>query len=204
MAFGILAGAVVVYTLSLFLVHYLGKSGPRLPPLDLSQYHVDDTVVEVHIDDLKTVANRLSVDVQVWPKDSLIDVARLERDYYERKPDMASANERVAFGTSGHRGSSLDGTFTEAHILAITQAICAYRRAKGIDGHTIKFDERCSGNFQNAHLFQRRARRFWQTAKACASRTDIAATFAKAGSTVASNTRPPTLDSLTLLFRLSQ
>jgi len=72
-AFGILAGVVVVYTLTLFLVHYLGKSGPRLPPLDLSQYHVDDTVVQVHIDDLKTVANRLSVNVQVWPKDSLID-----------------------------------------------------------------------------------------------------------------------------------
>ena len=72
-AFGILAGVVVVYTLTLFLVHYLGKSGPRLPPLELSQYHVDDTVVQVHIDELKTVANRLSVNVQVWPKDSLID-----------------------------------------------------------------------------------------------------------------------------------
>jgi phosphoglucomutase len=68
------------------------------------------------------------------PKDLLIDVARLERDYHERKPDMADPNQRVAFGTSGHRGSPLRGTFTEAHILAITQAICDYRRAQGIDG----------------------------------------------------------------------
>ena len=68
------------------------------------------------------------------PKDLLIDVARLERDYYERKPDMADPNQRVAFGTSGHRGTPLRGTFTEAHILAITQAICDYRRGQGIDG----------------------------------------------------------------------
>jgi phosphoglucomutase len=68
------------------------------------------------------------------PKDMLIDVARLERDYFERKPDLADPNQRVAFGTSGHRGTPLRGTFTEAHILAITQAICDYRRTKGIDG----------------------------------------------------------------------
>src|SRR4051794_10330942 len=68
------------------------------------------------------------------PKDLLIDVARLERDYYERKPDMSDPNQRVAFGTSGHRGTPLRGTFTEAHILAITQAICEYRRGQGIDG----------------------------------------------------------------------
>ncbi len=68
------------------------------------------------------------------PKDLLIDVARLERDYYERKPDPADPNQLVAFGTSGHRGTSLRGTFTEAHILAITQAICEYRRRQGIDG----------------------------------------------------------------------
>jgi phosphoglucomutase len=68
------------------------------------------------------------------PKDLLIDVARLERDYYERKPDVSDPNQRVAFGTSGHRGTPRDGTFTEAHILAITQAICEYRRAHGIDG----------------------------------------------------------------------
>jgi phosphoglucomutase len=68
------------------------------------------------------------------PKNLLIDVARLERDYYERKPDMSDPNQRVAFGTSGHRGTPLRGTFTEAHILAITQAICEYRRGQGIDG----------------------------------------------------------------------
>jgi phosphoglucomutase len=68
------------------------------------------------------------------PKDLLIDVARLEREYHERRPDMADPNQRVAFGTSGHRGTSLNGTFTEAHILAITQAICDYRRGQGIDG----------------------------------------------------------------------
>src|SRR5260370_14367553 len=68
------------------------------------------------------------------PKELLVDVARLEREYCERRPDMGDPNQRVSFGTSGHRGSSLHGTFTEAHILAITQAICEYRRSKGIDG----------------------------------------------------------------------
>ena len=68
------------------------------------------------------------------PAELLIDVARLEHEYFARQPDPANARERVAFGTSGHRGSSLDGTFTEAHILAISQAICDYRRANGIDG----------------------------------------------------------------------
>src|ERR1700726_2091827 len=68
------------------------------------------------------------------PKELLIDVARLEREYYERKPDLSDPTQLVAFGTSGHRGSSLHGTFTEAHILAITQAICDYRRAHGVDG----------------------------------------------------------------------
>jgi phosphoglucomutase len=59
----------------------------------------------------------------------LVDLARLEREYYERRPDLADPNQLVSFGTSGHRGSSLNGTFTEAHILAITQAICDYRRS---------------------------------------------------------------------------
>src|SRR5713101_1679061 len=68
------------------------------------------------------------------PKEMLIDVARLERDYFERKPDVSDRNQLVAFGTSGHRGSSLHGTFTEAHILAITQAICDYRRSQRTDG----------------------------------------------------------------------
>src|SRR5882757_10622063 len=68
------------------------------------------------------------------PKSMLVDLARLERDYYERKPDVSDANQLVSFGTSGHRGSSLQGTFTEAHILAITQAICDYRLSHGTDG----------------------------------------------------------------------
>jgi len=68
------------------------------------------------------------------PKGMLIDVARLEKEYFERKPDVSDHNQLVAFGTSGHRGSPFHGTLTEAHILAITQAICDYRRARGIDG----------------------------------------------------------------------
>src|ERR1700690_2259523 len=68
------------------------------------------------------------------PKEMLIDVAHLEKEYFERKPDVSDPNQLVAFGTSGHRGSPFHGTFTESHILAISQAICDYRRAQGIDG----------------------------------------------------------------------
>jgi phosphoglucomutase len=68
------------------------------------------------------------------PKDMLVDLLRLEREYYERRPDLSDPNQLVSFGTSGHRGSSLSGTFTEVHILAITQAICDYRRGRKIDG----------------------------------------------------------------------
>jgi phosphoglucomutase len=68
------------------------------------------------------------------PKEMLVDPARLEREYYARKPDMEDPNQLVIFGTSGHRGSSLTAAFTEAHIAAITQAICDYRRGQGIDG----------------------------------------------------------------------
>jgi phosphoglucomutase len=67
-------------------------------------------------------------------KDMLIDVAKLERDYYDRRPDVNDPNQLVSFGTSGHRGSPFASTFTEAHILAITQAICEYRYSKGIHG----------------------------------------------------------------------
>src|SRR5499425_2380876 len=67
-------------------------------------------------------------------KDMLIDVAKLERDYFERLPDMNNPAQLVSFGTSGHRGSPFRGSFTEAHILAITQAISDYRRGQGIDG----------------------------------------------------------------------
>ena len=68
------------------------------------------------------------------PKELLVDLARLEREYFERKPDVSDRTQLVAFGTSGHRGSSLHGAFNEAHILAITQAICDYRRGQRIDG----------------------------------------------------------------------
>jgi phosphoglucomutase len=64
----------------------------------------------------------------------LVDVAKLVDAYYSRRPVPALAGERVAFGTSGHRGSSFDGSFNEAHVLAISQAICEYRRGQGIDG----------------------------------------------------------------------
>src|SRR6201991_4330801 len=68
------------------------------------------------------------------PKEILVDLTRLQRDYYDRRPDLTDRNQLVTFGTSGHRGSPFRGTFTEAHILAITQAICDYRRGQGIDG----------------------------------------------------------------------
>ncbi len=68
------------------------------------------------------------------PANLLIDVTLLERDYYQRRPNVDDPTQLVSFGTSGHRGTPFDGTFTESHILAITQAICEYRRGKGIDG----------------------------------------------------------------------
>src|SRR5260370_1395137 len=68
------------------------------------------------------------------PRNMLVDLALLEREYDGRGPDVGGPNQLVSFGTSGHRGSSLRGTFTDAHILAITQAICDYRRSRRIDG----------------------------------------------------------------------
>ena len=68
------------------------------------------------------------------PKEMLVDLNRLEREYYARQPDVDDPTQLVSFGTSGHRGSPLQGTFTEPHILAITQAICDYRRAHEIEG----------------------------------------------------------------------
>ena len=68
------------------------------------------------------------------PPEILVDLARLERAYYERRPAMDDPTQRVSFGTSGHRGSSLRGSFNEAHILAMTQAICDYRRRQRTDG----------------------------------------------------------------------
>lgn len=68
------------------------------------------------------------------PASMLIDVATLEKAYFDNTPDLDDASQWVSFGTSGHRGKPTDGTFTEAHILAIVQAICLYRAANGITG----------------------------------------------------------------------
>jgi phosphoglucomutase len=68
------------------------------------------------------------------PLSTLIDVAKLVTAYFEIRPDSAIAAQRVVFGTSGHRGSSFDGSFNERHVLAITQAICDYRQAHDISG----------------------------------------------------------------------
>src|SRR6202521_2897414 len=68
------------------------------------------------------------------PKEMLIDVARLEKEYFERHPDPHDPNQLVSFGTSGHRGTPSNGTFTESHILAISQAICEYRGIKKTTG----------------------------------------------------------------------
>src|SRR5450631_433162 len=68
------------------------------------------------------------------PREMLVGLARLEKEYFDRKPDLEDANQFVVFRTSDHRGTSLNGTFTEAHVFAITQAICDYRTAQGITG----------------------------------------------------------------------
>src|SRR4051812_14489343 len=66
--------------------------------------------------------------------DMLVDVPRLVTAYFTERPDPAIDTQRVAFGTSGHRGSSLNTAFNENHILAITQAICEYRAKQGVTG----------------------------------------------------------------------
>src|SRR6185295_7900681 len=68
------------------------------------------------------------------PSEMLIDVGELVKAYYERKPDPDNPQQWVSFGTSGHRGSPLDSTLNEAHVLAITQAICEFRQSKNISG----------------------------------------------------------------------
>ncbi|MFZ2237396.1 MAG: phosphoglucomutase (alpha-D-glucose-1,6-bisphosphate-dependent) [Dokdonella sp.] len=68
------------------------------------------------------------------PKSILVDVPALLAAYSDIKPDPSDFSQRVSFGTSGHRGSSLDGSFNDDHVLAISQAICNYRKSKGIDG----------------------------------------------------------------------
>ncbi|BBZ73561.1 DUF4436 domain-containing protein [Mycobacterium paraseoulense] len=72
-AFGIVVAVIVIYVLSLIAVHLLAKSAPALPPVDFSKLEADDSVVQVHLEKLDTVANRLTVNVLVYPKDSLYD-----------------------------------------------------------------------------------------------------------------------------------
>jgi phosphoglucomutase len=71
---------------------------------------------------------------QPAPAALLVNVPRLITAYYSERPDPTIASQRVAFGTSGHRGTSFDVSFNEAHVLAISQAICEYRKQQGIDG----------------------------------------------------------------------
>jgi len=68
------------------------------------------------------------------PAASLINVIKLECAYYQQRPDLSDSTQLVNFGTSGHRGTAFDGTFTEAHVIAITQAICDYRSSHQITG----------------------------------------------------------------------
>jgi phosphoglucomutase len=88
------------------------------------------------------------------PPEILVDLARLEREYYARVPDLSDPTQLVSFGTSGHRGSSLRGSFNEAHILAVTQAICDYRRSRRTDGplHMGKDTHGLSGPAQRTAL----------------------------------------------------
>ncbi|MBP1685675.1 MAG: Phosphoglucomutase [Deltaproteobacteria bacterium] len=84
--------------------------------------------------ELKSSVTTSSRAGQPAPRELLVDVAQLEREYIERRPEVGDPAQLVSFGTSGHRGSSLRGSFNEAHILAITQAICDYRHTQGTDG----------------------------------------------------------------------
>jgi len=68
------------------------------------------------------------------PKEMLVDLSQLEKEYFERRPDLDDPSQRASFGTSGDRGSPFHTSFTEAHILAITQAICDYRKTQGTNG----------------------------------------------------------------------
>jgi phosphoglucomutase len=88
------------------------------------------------------------------PRELLVDVSALERDYYARRPDADDVNQLIHFGTSGHRGSPLRGTFTEAHVLAIAQAVCDYRTAAETDGplYMGKDTHAISGPAQNTAL----------------------------------------------------
>src|SRR5882724_685787 len=94
------------------------------------------------------------------PASMLVNVPRLVTAYFSGKPDPAVPSQRVAFGTSGHRGSAFNNAFNEAHILAISQALCDYRRRAGIDG-------------QRCHRDDRRARRIYPDARDLACDPDL-------------------------------
>jgi phosphoglucomutase len=84
--------------------------------------------------DLKSSSNLSPLAGKPASQEMLVDVSRLQRDYFERSPNVEDPNQLVSFGTSGHRGSSLRASFNEAHILSITQAICDYRRSQATSG----------------------------------------------------------------------
>ena len=71
---------------------------------------------------------------KIAPASMLVNVPRLMTAYFSGRPDPALPSQRVAFGTSGHRGTAFNNAFNEAHILAISQALCDYRRQSGVDG----------------------------------------------------------------------
>ena len=71
---------------------------------------------------------------KIAPKSVLANIPRLVSAYYTHRPDVSEPGQRVSFGTSGHRGSSLKNSFNEDHVLAISQAVCELRRSRGIDG----------------------------------------------------------------------
>lgn len=84
---------------------------------------------------MQTVEEKISpLAGKLAPADGLIDVAKLLDQYYTVQPDPANSLQKVSFGTSGHRGSSATGTFNEAHIIAVSQAVAEYRKSQGIDG----------------------------------------------------------------------
>ncbi len=91
---------------------------------------------------------------QLAPAEMLMDISRIERAYFDERPDVEDSAQQVSFGTSGHRGSSLRCSFNEGHILAISQAICDYRRSQGVDGplYMGKDTHALSGPAQNTAL----------------------------------------------------
>ena len=92
------------------------------------------------------------------PASMLVNVPRLVTAYFSGQPDPAVPSQRVAFGTSGHRGSAFDNAFNEAHILAISQAICEHRHAAGITG-------RCSSGSTPMHCRSRHWPARWKCSR---------------------------------------